>query len=328
MNQHSEHDYARRFRLDVKFESVADPVTGQPRLAALFDPERYHLAGEGDEQMLVDRLDQWAMPLAEVRRMIEEGLTSPWTGKGPLLSNAREYIAQRCEPIRSRLRTTGAADKHEFVDRSEEYLAALPDGVHGFAVISIDLVGSTKLSSTLDPVTNARVIGVVLEELAAVAPYFHAHVLKFTGDGVLAYIPPDSFLTANDNAIDCALTMRSLMRDAVNPALTELAFPAVDVRIGIESGAAVALTVGHETSKQHRDLIGKTLNLACKVQASGQPGEIRIGQVAYQNMHTMWKRGCEGATLPQGWAYTLADGRPYPLYTFVADGAILDDTLR
>lgn len=63
--------------------------------------------------------------------------------------------------------------------------------------------------------------------------------------------------------------------------------------------------------------------IACKIQTSGNPGEIRIGQVAYQNMHTMWKRGCERAPTPAGWTYTLASGGEYPLYTFTAAGAIL-----
>lgn len=306
---------------------IEDPTTGDRRLAVLFDPERYHVAGEGEDQMLVDRLDHWAIPLSEALRMVQEGLSRKPTGKGPLLRSAREYIAQRREHILTRLRTTEATP-HQFIDRSEEYLASLPDGVHGFAVLSVDLVGSTKLSNAIDTVTNARVIGVVLEELAAVAPYFHAHVLKFTGDGILGYIPPDSFLTANDNAIDCALTMRGLVRDAVSPVLVECGYPTLDVRIGIESGEAVARTVGHPSSKQHRDLIGKTLNLACKVQASGRPGEIRIGQIAYQNMHTMWKLGCEEVEPPSGWSYTFADGRPYPLYLFVADGAIVDGTHR
>jgi hypothetical protein len=83
------------------------------------------------------------------------------------------------------------------------------------------------------------------------------------------------------------------------------------------------MTVGHASSKRHRDLIGQTLNLACKIQASGQAGEGRIGHVAYQNMHTMWKRGCEPAPTPAGWTYTLSDGGEYPVYVFTATGAIL-----
>lgn len=312
----------KRLRLDVKFESIVDPKTGEKGVAIVLDPARYRVVEDGDEPMVIDELDHFAIPLREVQRMIDEAFSRMPTGQGQRLGNAREYIQRRREEIKKRL-ADQTTQPHEFVDRSEEFLAQLPDGVHGFAVLSVDLVGSTKLSNALDAVTNARVVGVVLEEIAAVAPYFHAHILKFTGDGVLAYIPPPSFLTANDNAIDCALTIRGLIRDAVNPTFAELSYPALDVRIGIESGSAVAMTVGHASSKRQRDLIGQTLNLACKIQASGKPGEVRIGQVAYQNMHTMWKRGCERAPTPAGWAYTLADGGEYPLYIFKATGAML-----
>lgn len=309
-----------RLRLDVKFEPIVDPKTGEKGVAVVLDPARYRIVEGGDEPMVIDELDNFAIPLREVQRMIDEAFTRKPTGHGQRLGNAREYILRRRDEIKKRLAEC-ANPPHEFVDRSEEFLAQLPDGVHGFAVLSVDLVGSTKLSNALDAVTNARVICVVLEEIAAVAPYFHAHILKFTGDGVLAYVPPPSFLTANDNAIDGALTIRGLIRDAVNPVFAELGYPALDVRIGIESGGAVAMTVGHASSKRHRDLIGQTLNLACKIQASGSPGEIRIGQVAYQNLHTMWKRGCERAPTPTGWTYTLASGGDYPVHIFTATGA-------
>jgi class 3 adenylate cyclase len=314
--------FSRRHRIDFKFEPIVDAKTGEKGVAVVLDPARYRVVEDAHEPMVIDELDHFAIPMREVQRMIDEAFSRTPTGQGQRLGSSREYIQRRREEIKNRL-TDQTTQPHKFVDRSEEFLAQLPDGVHGFAVLSVDLVGSTKLSNSLDAVTNARVVSVVLEEIAAVAPYFHAHILKFTGDGVLAYIPPPSFLTANDNAIDAALTVRGLIRDAVNPTFAELGYPALDVRIGIESGGAVAMTVGHVSSKRQRDLIGQTLNIACKIQASGAPGEIRIGQVAYQNMHTMWKRGCDRAPTPAGWTYTLPDGGDYPLYIFTATGAIL-----
>ena len=54
----------------------------------------------------------------------------------------------------------------------------------------------------------------------------------------------------------------------------------------------------------------------------GSPAEIQIGEVAYRNMHTMWKRGCRLAELPENWPYHFEDGRPYPVHTFAAEGPI------
>jgi class 3 adenylate cyclase len=315
-------NFEKRLRLDLKFEPMIDSRTGEKGVIIVLDRSRYRIVDDADEPMVIDELGHVAIPLRLVQKMIDEACSRRPTGRGQCLGDASAYIQGRREQIKRRL-ADQTKQPHEFVDRSEEFLAQLPDGVHGFAVLSVDLVGSTKLSNAIDAVTNARVIGVILDEIAAVAPYFHAHILKFTGDGVLAYIPPPSFLTANDNAVDFALTVRGLIRDAVNPTFAELGYPGLDVRIGIESGGAVAMTVGHASSKRQRDLIGQTLNIACKIQASGNPGEIRIGQVAFQNMHTMWKQGCDRAPSPESWTYTLADGGEYPLYIFTATGAVL-----
>lgn len=318
-----ERDYQKGCRLDVNFEIVKDEQTGRESLVAHFDLDRYEIREFEGKRFLFDRFDRWMMPLGLVQQMITEALSRQPTGTGQCLGNAREYVKERRASIPQLLKQQPARI-YEHVDRSEEVLASLPDGVHGFAVISLDIVGSTQLSNSLDAGANARVVGIVLAELARVVPFFHAQILKFTGDGILAYVPPPSFLTANDNAIDCALTMRGLIRDAVNPSLQEVGLPIIDVRVGIESGAAVAITVGHPSSKQHRDLIGQTLNLACKIQASAAPGEIRLGQIAYQNLHTMWRKGCQTVPLAPNWPYSLFDGRRYPIYSFVAKGAILE----
>lgn len=323
MTTQDTNNFQIRRRIDFQLESVTDPETGKMAVAFSLDPSRYKVAGTTANPLVHDTLDNFYIPLTEVQRMVAQAIRSrPW-GSGQYLGNARGYIATRRDAIRQALHRPPAVP-HEFVDRSEEFLASLPDGVYGFAVASIDLVGSTKLSNSVDPTTFASIIGTVLQELAAIVPYFHGHVLKFTGDGALIYFPPPSFLTANDNAIDCVLTMRGLILDAVNPAFADRGYPSLDVRVGIESGDAFVMTIGHSSSKRQRDLIGQTLNIACKIQASGQPGDIRLGQVAYQNLHTMWKYGCSPTVPPEGWPYKLVDGNAYPIYTFTAMAANLD----
>jgi len=315
-------DYSKVHRLDLVHEIVTDPATGDKRLALRPDPRRYRVVEIKEERFLHDTLDDFLMPISGAISLIECAVQETPIGSGPSLRDARIYVASRLAEVQNRLRADHIQPYHH-IDRSDEFLASLPDGAHGFAMISVDLVGSTRLSETLDVITNARVIGVVLEEIAAVVPYFDAHILKFTGDGVILYVPPPSFNIANDEAIDCALTIRRLIHDAINPSFVESGYPTIDVRIGIESGAAVAMTVGHASSKQHRDLIGKTINMACKIQATGNPGEIRIGQIAYQNMHTMWKLGCEPINLPLEWEYRFRDERPYPIHLFARDGAVV-----
>jgi class 3 adenylate cyclase len=313
-------DFQRRFRLDIKgVVQNVDPATGEVHVRALFDPSRYSLETIAGEPALVDHQDRLSIPLPLVQDLITKALSQAPVGQGQRLGDAREYVNGRRNVIKRRL--TGTAETKQLNDPSAEYLSTISDEIHPFAILSADIVGSTNLSGELDPLTYARIIGTISDEFAAICPYFHAHVLKFTGDGILAYFPADAFLAANDNAIDGALTMRSLVQDAVNPALEEIGHPIVSVRIGIESGGAVATTLGDPATKCQRDLIGRTLSMACKIQSSGLPGEIRIGQVAYQNMHTMWKKGCVPALLPASWNYKLSDGSPHAVHVFTAAGA-------
>jgi class 3 adenylate cyclase len=315
-------EFKDRLRLDLKLEAIVDPSTGEKHIAFLLDPARYEIKQVSSETVILDLLDNIIISLSAVRKMVEEAWTRVPTGQGQRLGDGRAYIASRREVIGRDLE--GASQSQvPFVDRSEEFLEQLPDGVHRFAVLSLDLVHSTRLSVALDPLANARITGLVLRELAAVVPFFNGHILKFTGDGVLAYFPTPSFLTANDNAIDCSLTMRGLILDALNPNLIVHGFPILSLRIGIESGAAIATTVGHSTSKLQRDLIGQTINIACKIQGSSKRNEIRIGGVAYRNMHTMWKRGCQLVRTQDGRPFSL-DGTTNPIYMFSASGAVLE----
>ena len=310
-----------RLRMDFRFEAVIDPESGRKGIRWSLEPGRYELWKDAKEPMVFDTLDKFAKPLRLVEEMAIESLRHMPTGVGQRLGNSREYIAARREQLKLKLSENAKPD-YMLNDSSEQFLATLADDIHGFVILSVDMVGSTVLSKTLDALTNARLVGLILGEIAQVVPFFHAHILKFTGDGVIAYIPPPSFLTANDNAIDCALTIRALFRDAISPSLVEFGYPSVNVRIGIESGEVVPVTIGHSSSKQQRDLVGRTLNLACKIQESCEPGEIRLGLVAYSNLHTMWKRGCRRIEDHPIGELKLSDGRPYEVYAVTVDGPV------
>jgi len=315
-------DFANRRRMDFDLEVITDPATGERKLVYRLNPYRYEIVDDPESPMVIDRLDRFAMPLSEVTRMVEAAVHRMPVGEGQRLGNAHAYIASRGAAIAAML--DGAAQEpHMFVDRSEEYLSSLPDGEHGFAVISLDLVGSTTLAAQLGAERYARVVSVLLHEFSAVVPAFHGHILKFTGDGVLIYFPPPSFVTANDCAMDCALTLRGLVLDAINPVLQGRGYPALNVRIGVESGGAFALTVGHAASRRQRDLVGYVLNMTCKIQSTCAAGEVRVGEVAYRNLHTMWKRGCSLVEPPPNWPYCLGT-QPYAIYAFTATGAKLD----
>ncbi len=184
----------------------------------------------------------------------------------------------------------------------------------GFVIICVDLVGSTKLSTNLEPEKYTRLISTVLYEISEIIPKFHGHVLKYTGDGIIAYFPEPSFITKNDLAIDCALTIRRLVYKGLNPILKKNGYPCIDIRIGLDSGEAYIVTIGSPETKQHKDIIGSVVNLATKIQSLGKPGDILLGEITVRNLHTMWREICEGIKIEKNWEYKGKNGEPYKVY--------------
>jgi adenylate cyclase len=202
----------------------------------------------------------------------------------------------------------------ELLDKSEEFLQSLETEELTFAIISLDMVGSTALSFSLKPDTYANLISVVLWKLSAIIPKYDGHVLKYTGDGLIAYFPELSLITTNDAAIDCALALRRVIYKELDPIFKELNCPPIEARIGIDTGEAFIKVIGDPSTKQHKDIIGSVVSLATKIQAITKPGEIYIGETTCKNLHTIWKENIERVELNNDWNYKGKDGNMYLVY--------------
>jgi len=306
------------FRADFGIRVLdMDEDTGIATFELEPDPRRYEQIHHCGEPALRDRFDNTIIPL----RVIADALNKQPTGlpmhyAPPKISDAIAYIDSRKSVIADRL-AGDAQTSVAFNDASGELLDSLADHRLDFAIISIDLVGSTRLAASLDAEVYTRLIDVLLTELSEIAPLFHGHVLKYTGDGLIAYIPGPSPNTQNDLAIDCALTMRGLVYQALNPAFAAAGLPEVKMRIGIDAGEAAVHVLGSPQTKRHADLIGEVVSLACKVQGQAAPSEIWLGGVAVRHLHVQWRERLEPVEVPADWPYTDERGKPYELHRVV-----------
>ena len=145
-------------------------------------------------------------------------------------------------------------------------------------------------------------------------------MLKYTGDGLIAYFPEPGFTTKNDLAIDCALALRRLIYFALNPLFREFQYPAIDIRIGLDSGEAYVLTIGSPETKQHKDIIGSVVSVATKIQSLARPAGVTLGQATMQSMHTNWRLRCTEFPLPEKWPYKTLDGGLYRVFQVIDFG--------
>jgi class 3 adenylate cyclase/tetratricopeptide (TPR) repeat protein len=138
-------------------------------------------------------------------------------------------------------------------------------------VMFCDLVGSTALSTQLDPEDLGEVIAAYHKCTAATVAGFGGYVAKYMGDGVLVYFGyPEAHEADAENAVRAGL--------ALVEAIMELF--AKDgrhqVRIGIATGLVVVGELVGAGEAQERNVVGETPNLAARLQSVAVPNSVVI----------------------------------------------------
>ena len=138
-------------------------------------------------------------------------------------------------------------------------------------VMFCDLVGSTELSSRLDPEDYREVIAAYHRAVSKTVTALDGFVAKYMGDGVLAYF---GYPGAHED--DAERAFRAGL-DIVN-AFAGLDIKSVELRarVGIATGVVVVGDLIGEGSAQEQSVVGETPNLAARLQALAEPDTVVI----------------------------------------------------
>jgi len=156
------------------------------------------------------------------------------------------------------------------------------------AILSVDLVGSTKLSKELSKEKYARLISLFLREVSQIICNFNGYPLKYIGDEIMAYFPGPDQEGMHNNSLYCAYAIKKFILRFLNPLLISKKFPELNFRISLNSGKAMLTVVGHPNSMQHFDLIGEPINVTKKMQLKTEINSIIVGQSANSSAHKFW----------------------------------------
>jgi predicted ATPase/class 3 adenylate cyclase len=138
-------------------------------------------------------------------------------------------------------------------------------------VLFCDLVGSTALSTRLDPEEMREVIRAYQGTCAAVIERFKGYIAKFMGDGVLAYF---GYPTAHeDDAAQAVRAGLALISAATKPQNVDMT---LQVRVGIATGTVVVGDLIGAGAAQEEAVFGETPNLAARLQTLAEPGTLVI----------------------------------------------------
>jgi class 3 adenylate cyclase/predicted ATPase len=138
-------------------------------------------------------------------------------------------------------------------------------------VMFCDLVGSTALSTRLDPEDLREVIAAYHKCAAATVARFNGFVAKYMGDGVLVYFGyPEAHEADASHAVRAGL--------ALIEAISKLEVGAArhQVRIGIATGLVVVGELVGTGEAQERNVVGETPNLAARLQSVAAPNTVLI----------------------------------------------------
>jgi len=142
-------------------------------------------------------------------------------------------------------------------------------------VLFCDLVGSTALSSQLDPEDLRELTRAYHEVCAAVIGEYDGHIAQYLGDGILVYFGypnahEDDAYRACETALGVLRGIARLDRE-LQPSLGQ----PVQVRVGIHTGPVVVGEVG-EGNRRENLALGATPNIAARVQSFAEPGQALV----------------------------------------------------
>jgi class 3 adenylate cyclase/predicted ATPase len=153
----------------------------------------------------------------------------------------------------------------------EPAATVLPAERRQLTVMFCDLVGSTALSSQLDPEDLREVIAAYHRAVAEIVRSFDGFVAKYMGDGVLVYF---GFPSAHEHDAERAVCAGLGITDAVSR--LEVRTIKLQARVGIATGLVVVGDLVGEGSAQEQSVVGETPNLAARLQALAEPDAVVI----------------------------------------------------
>jgi adenylate cyclase len=308
-----------RLDLTMKIEKIIDENSEElvVRVHLVPNPERYVFATVNGEEGYIDKFDHSFMPIEELKKALPqlEGMPIYWSE--PKITDIDEYIKERKSHIQEFIEKKFTP--YKFQDKSEGFLSALERDKMRFVILVIDLKGSTRMSQELTLEDNAQIISLYSREMALLVENFNGFVLKYVGDGLIAYFPEPNLIGMTDNALDCAASMKRMILLGINPILKQKGLPELGLRIGLDSGEAAIMTIGAESIKTHKDLIGETINLSAKIQGLAGVNQIFMGEATALCLHTFWRQRVRKVDFPsEKWNYkSKATGEIYPIYSLI-----------
>jgi class 3 adenylate cyclase/predicted ATPase len=181
-------------------------------------------------------------------------------------------------------------------------------------VMFCDLVGSTPLASRFDPEDLRDILGAYHRCVTDRVARFDGFVAKYMGDGVLVYFGyPRAHEDDAERAVRAGLEIAAAVTSLETRGTERLA-----VRIGIATGLVVVGDLVGEGSAQEQAVVGETPNLAARLQALAEPGQIVLAGATRRLIGDLFRLRDLGLQTVKGFAE--------PVEAFAAEGITVTES--
>lgn len=173
-------------------------------------------------------------------------------------------------------------------NRLKENDMRIADSHDDVTILFADIVGFTKMTATMPPAELVDLLSQIFSRFDALAEQYGLEKIKTIGDGYMvmggAPSPRDDHAT-----VIAQLALQMQQELAIFNKQTD---KALEMRIGISSGAVVAGVIG--TSKFAYDVWGDSVNMASRMEKTSLAGAIQVSEATYQllkSQHQFKSRG-------------------------------------
>jgi class 3 adenylate cyclase/tetratricopeptide (TPR) repeat protein len=140
-----------------------------------------------------------------------------------------------------------------------------------------DLVGSTELSTKLDPEDLRELITSFQDHCRGAIQHYEGFIARYMGDGLLVYFGyPQAHEDDAERAVRAGLDVVGSMAD-LNAKIGKAHGVVLAARIGIATGPVVVGDLVGEGAAEEAAVVGETPNRAARLQGVAQPNQVVIG---------------------------------------------------
>ncbi|MEQ9000770.1 MAG: adenylate/guanylate cyclase domain-containing protein [Coleofasciculus sp. B1-GNL1-01] len=145
-------------------------------------------------------------------------------------------------------------------------------------ILFADIVGFTPLSARLQPIELVNMLNQIFSTFDQLADQYGLEKIKTIGD---AYMVVGGLPRPLDDHATAIAQMALDMQEAIHEFQKQQG-ESFEIRIGINTGSVVAGVIGRK--KFIYDLWGDAVNVASRMESSGEPGKIQVTATTYQQL--------------------------------------------